>query len=190
MPGLRVIGGTAKGRRLASVPGDITRPITDRAKESLFNIIGADIQESTFLDLFAGTGSVGIEALSRGANWCRFVDVNGLALEVVKRNLKHTGLDSRAEVRRAEALKMLEALPDRQFDYVFVAPPQYKGLWIRAVQQLDRHPGWLAQEAWVIVQIHPVEAQELALERLVEFERRKYGSVQFLFFHIPAEEND
>ena len=74
MTGLRVIGGIARGRRLRMVPGEGTRPIGDRPKESLFNIIGADIEDTRFLDLFAGTGSVGIEALSRGAAFAAFVD--------------------------------------------------------------------------------------------------------------------
>ena len=73
---LRVISGSARGRRLKSVPGETTRPITDRVKEALFNILGADVQGSEWLDLFAGTGAVGIEAISRGARFVRFVDRN------------------------------------------------------------------------------------------------------------------
>ncbi|HTX78813.1 MAG TPA: RsmD family RNA methyltransferase, partial [Longilinea sp.] len=80
----RIISGTAKGLILQDVPGDITRPITDRVKESLFNIIGADIEGTAFLDLFGGTGSVGIEALSRGAKLTRFIDLNRTAVNVIK----------------------------------------------------------------------------------------------------------
>jgi len=182
MPGLRVIAGSAKGRRIHSVPGDVTRPITDRAKESLFNIIGPDIEGAAFLDLFAGTGSVGIEALSRGASFCRFVDKNNLALDTVKSNLRLTGLSKQAEVLRKDALKMLALHPDRKFDYVFIAPPQYKGLWLEAIRDLDDNSSWLSGDAWVIVQIHPVEYEALRLEHLGEFEQRKYGSVLFVFF--------
>ncbi len=92
MAGLRIIGGRARGRKLKAVPGDTTRPITDRTKESLFNIIGGDIEEASFLDLFAGTGSVGIEALSRGASYVRFIDVLRPAIETIKTNLEATGL--------------------------------------------------------------------------------------------------
>ena len=84
MASLRVIGGTARGRKLRSVPGDTTRPITDRVKESLFNILSADIEGSCLLDLFAGTGSVGIEALSRGAEFVRFIDKHHTAIKTVK----------------------------------------------------------------------------------------------------------
>lgn len=177
-----MIAGKAKGRRLNPVPGDVTRPITDRAKEALFDIIGPDIVGSAFLDLFAGTGSVGIEALSRGAAFCRFIDRDNRAIEIVKGNLLSTGTASQAEVRRLDALKMLTQPPDRAFDYVFIAPPQYKGLWLQTLQELDRNPGWLSNDVWVIVQIHPVEYKSVELKYLIEFEQRKYGSVSFLFF--------
>src|SRR5512142_3045504 len=84
---LRVIAGSAKGRKLKSVPGDTTRPITDRVKEALFNIIGGDVIDSRWWDLFAGTGAVGIEALSRGAAYARFTDLNRAPVETVKSNL-------------------------------------------------------------------------------------------------------
>ena len=88
---LRVIAGKARGRRLRSVPGDSTRPITDRAKEALFNLLAPELPGTHFLDLFAGTGAVGIEALSRGAAFARFVDHNRLAIETVRANLQTTG---------------------------------------------------------------------------------------------------
>src|SRR5512143_21612 len=98
---LRVIGGTAKGRRLKSVPGDTTRPITDRVKEALFNIIGPDALDSRWWDVFAGTGAVGIEALSRGADFVRFTDLNRAPIDTIRANLATTAFASRAEVRRA-----------------------------------------------------------------------------------------
>ncbi|MGE5221047.1 MAG: 16S rRNA (guanine(966)-N(2))-methyltransferase RsmD [Omnitrophica WOR_2 bacterium] len=182
MSGLRVIAGKARGRKLRSVPGDTTRPITDRTKESLFNILGADVQGSSWLDLFAGTGSVGIEALSRGASFVCFIDLNRQAVETVRANLDSTGLKGENDVLRMDAFTYLERKPDRQFDYVYVAPPQYKELWKRAVMSLDGHPGWLSEDAWVIAQIHPLEYQELQLNSLEEFEQRKYGSTLLVFY--------
>ena len=102
MSGLRVIAGTARGRRLRSVPGDTTRPITDRVKESLFDILGGDIQSANFLDLFAGTGSVGIEALSRGAAFARFIDKESQAVATVRVNLETTGLKGSADIVKAD----------------------------------------------------------------------------------------
>jgi 16S rRNA (guanine966-N2)-methyltransferase len=92
---MRVISGKAKGRKLRSVPGDTTRPITDRVREALFNIIGPDIEGATLLDLFAGTGSVGIEALSRGAKFVLFIDKNRHPITTIMTNLKDTDLRKR-----------------------------------------------------------------------------------------------
>jgi 16S rRNA (guanine966-N2)-methyltransferase len=179
---LRVIAGTARGRRLKSVPGDTTRPITDRVKESLFNIIGPDIVAATLLDIFAGTGSVGIEALSRGAAFVLFNDRYRLAIRTIKENLETTQFFDRAEVNQMDAFTLLAGEPSRCFDYVFIAPPQYKEMWKRALQSLDNNPGWLDEDAWVIVQIHPLEYESLSLSNLVEFDRRKYGSTMLVFY--------
>ena len=182
MSGLRVIAGKAKGQRLRSVPGDSTRPITDRTKESLFNILGPDIQTATFLDLFAGTGSVGIEALSRGAKSVLFVDADRQAVATIRANLKHTGLVEGGEVRRMDAFTLLRQQPERPFEYIYIAPPQYKGLWKRALLLLDETPGWLTGDSWTIIQIHPREYEPLVLRNLAEFDQRKYGSTLLVFY--------
>jgi 16S rRNA (guanine(966)-N(2))-methyltransferase RsmD len=182
MSGLRVIAGKARGRKLRSVPGESTRPVTDRAKEALFNIIGGDIQGASFLDLFAGTGAVGIEALSRGAARVRFLDTERIAVQTILANLEQTGLLKGAEVLRVDAFQFLEWLIDQKFDYVYIAPPQYKELWKRALMGLDAHPGWLSEDAWVIVQIYPKEYQGLALHNLAEFDQRRYGSTLLVFY--------
>jgi 16S rRNA (guanine966-N2)-methyltransferase len=182
MSNIRVIGGIARGLRLKSVPGSSTRPITDRVREALFNILGADIQSASLLDLFAGTGSVGIEALSRGAAFVRFVDLDRQAVATVKANLKHTCLGEGAEVWRLDAFTLLGRNPDRNFDYVYIAPPQYKELWKLALISLDKSPGWLSEDAWVIVQIHPREYEQVETDHLVEFDQRRYGSTMLVFY--------
>lgn len=183
---LRIIGGKARGRRIRSVPGDTTRPITDRVREALFNILGVDIQGATFLDLFAGTGSVGIEALSRGAKKVCFIDSNRLPIVTIRDNLKTTNLEAGAIVHHTDAFSYLERTTGEKFDYIYIAPPQYKGLWKRALYQIDTTPDILSEDAWVIVQIHPVEVEEFSeddsLRNLVEFDRRHYGSTLLLFF--------
>jgi 16S rRNA (guanine966-N2)-methyltransferase len=186
MPGLRVISGKARGFRLRSVPGDTTRPITDRVKEALFNIIGPDIVGSSFLDLFAGSGSVGIEALSRGAALVVFIDINRLPIDTVRGNLKLTGLGEKARVLRQDAYSYLADEKNTSFDYIFIAPPQYKAMWKTALLAVDDKPGLLSFDGWVIVQIHPVEEKILGegeLKNLEMFERRNYGSTAVLFFH-------
>lgn len=120
---LRVIAGKAKGRKLKAVPGDTTRPITDRVKESLFNIIAGDVVDSNWWDVFAGTGAVGIEALSRGASFVRFSDLNRAPLDTIKWNVEHCGFKSQAEIRRADAFAYLSSPADRRFEYIYIAPP-------------------------------------------------------------------
>jgi 16S rRNA (guanine966-N2)-methyltransferase len=179
---LRVISGIARGRKLKDVPGDTTRPVTDMVKEALFNILAGDVQDSTWWDVFGGTGAVGIEALSRGAAFVRFSELNRLPIETIKANLETTGFTSLAEIRRGDAFAMLSAPPDRAFDYVYIAPPQYKEMWSKTLELLDANPGWLSAECEVIAQIHPREYSEMNLQNLVEFDQRKYGSTLLVFY--------
>jgi 16S rRNA (guanine966-N2)-methyltransferase len=183
---LRIIGGKARGMRIRSVPGETTRPITEKVREALFNIIGPDIQGAKVLDLFAGTGSVGIEALSRGANYVCFIDVNRQPISIILENLDSTGLREGAKVIRSDGFKYLDHPPTEIFDYVYIAPPQYKQMWSKALQVLDKNVDWLSEDAWVIVQIHPVEyntaGEALLLTNLVEFNQRHYGSTLLVFY--------
>ena len=180
---LRVIAGCARGRKLKAVPGGKTRPIMDRVKEALFSIIGSDIRGANFLDLFAGTGSVGIEALSRGANHAVFVETDGAALRAVRENLALTGLANRATVMRRSAFKLLEDSPQLSFDFVFVAPPQYRGMWLKTLRALDRLDAWRNADCLVIAQIDPSEIEsDLRFARLEEVDRRTYGRTMLLFY--------
>jgi len=184
---LRVISGTAKGRKLKTVPGDTTRPITDRVKESLFDILAGDVIDSTWWDVFAGTGAVGIEALSRDASFVRFTDLNRAPIETIKFNLEHCRFTDRAEVRRADSLAMLAQPADRTFQNIYIAPPQYKEIWEQAMLALDDNPSWLTEDAWVMVQISPREYKDLELHNLVKFDERKYGSTLLVFFELKEE---
>jgi 16S rRNA (guanine(966)-N(2))-methyltransferase RsmD len=180
----RIIGGKARGVRLKPVPGDITRPVTDRVKEALFNILGTDIRGATLLDLFGGTGSVGIEALSRGASFVRMIDLNRPAINTIKENLQSTHLDENAEVIQGDTFSYLKQRPDRSFDYIYVAPPQYKDLWLRALDTIDQNPEWLGQDTWVIAQIDPVEYQARQFQWFHEFDQRRYGSTILVFYLV------
>ncbi len=182
MPTPRIIAGSAKGIRLKDVPGNITRPITDIVKGALFNVLGDDILDATLLDLFGGTGSVGIEALSRGASFVRFIDLNHPAISTIRDNLEKTKLSSKAEVVQADAFTYLKRTPDRQFDYIFIAPPQYKKMWEQAIQLVDEHINWLSNESWVIVQIDPIESNQFQFKNLNFIEERKYGNTLLLFY--------
>lgn len=179
---IRVISGSAKGRRLKMVSGDGTRPVMDRVKEALFNILGQDIVGSVFLDLFAGTGSVGIEALSRGAKKAVFVEIERKACQVILENLEMTRLMNRAALKRADAFQVLKQPPAEPYDFIYIAPPQYKGLWIEALKQIDARPEWSPPGTTVVVQIDPEEEQAVELKRLEPFDQRRYGSTLLMFF--------
>ena len=179
---LRVISGSARGRKLKSVPGDTTRPITDKVKQALYNILAGHVVDSTWWDLFAGTGAVGIEALSRGAALARFSDLNRAPIETIKLNLEHCKFTAQAEIRRGDAFAMLAARPDKHFEFVYIAPPQYKEMWSRALLALDENLGWLTETGWAIVQIDPKEFQELELINLEELDQRRYGSTLLVFY--------
>lgn len=180
---MRVISGSAKGLSLASVPGKSTRPITDQVKEALFNIIGADVVEKTFLDLFGGTGAVGIEALSRGAEHAVFLDTNYRAYKVIQQNLTTTQLNSFATVLKKDAFVYLREEPDQEFDYIYIAPPQYHDLWQKSMQELDQNVSWLNKWGSVIVQIHPKEfCEDIDYTNFEEYDRRQYGDTMLLFY--------
>ena len=119
---MRVITGIARGMRLKELPGLETRPTTDKVKESIFNIIQFDIEGRRVLDLFAGTGQLGIEALSRGADHCTFVDLRKEAAAVIRENLAHTRLEEHARVVQGDCMAFLTGAGER-FDLIFLDPP-------------------------------------------------------------------
>ncbi len=194
MGNLSVIGGKVKGFNLLSVPGGGTRPIMSKVKAAIFNIVSPYVLESTWLDLFAGTGSVGIEALSRGAAFTRFIDNHKGAIKTINANLEHTGLADQAEVWQRNALSALNGVADRKFDFVYIAPPQFKNIWSKTLQVIDQNPDWLLDDSWIIVQIDKVEYEEQILENLKLFNRRIYGSTELIFYmmadEVDAEQED
>ncbi len=187
---MRVIAGKAKGRKLMMTPGDSTRPITDRAKEALFSIMGNWIEETRVLDLFGGTGGVGIECLSRGATWVDFVELNRKALDTIRANLQHCGFARQAAVVRGDSFAYLQRYQGAPYDLIFVAPPQYQGLWLKALTLIDGKPELLARNGSVIVQIHPREEAPVDLARLEEYDRRRYGSVMLIFYAAADDLRD
>ncbi len=181
---MRVIAGEAKGRPLVAVPGQGTRPITDRVKSALFSILDSQgmIQGRRYLDLFGGTGAVGIEALSRGAAQTVFCERDRAALATLRRNLESTGMAARAIVVAGDAFRYL-AQPDLEpFDIIYIAPPQYRGLWLRALSVIDARSELLTAEGQAIVQIYPKEWIDPDLSSLTLLDRRQYGSTALCFF--------
>lgn len=183
---MRVISGKARGTKLKSVPGDTTRPILDRAKENLFNILRPMLGDTRWLDMFAGTGQVGIEALSRGAAEVVFTDNARAAVRTVQENLRLTRLAEQAEVHQTDAFAYLQKVVDgfvKPFDVIYIAPPQYKGIWLTALKMVDVHAAaCLYEDGLVVAQIDPQEYMEVELENLVLTDKRKYGRTLFAFY--------
>lgn len=180
---MRVIGGTARGRRLEAVPGRATRPTSDRVRETLFNILGPRVVEARVLDLFAGTGALAIEALSRGAAHAVLVEAARRAAEVARRNLERCGFQDRAELliqRDRQALPWLARRGDR-FDLVFLDPPYQRGLGQAALETLARlglvPPGGLVVWERARGEEEPQPIPNLSLHR-----RHPIGSSELCFF--------
>lgn len=125
---MRVIAGSRRSLPLKTLEGDITRPTADKYKETLFNCIQMEVPDSRFLDLFSGSGSIGIEALSRGAKKAVLVENNKQALDVIKANVHFTKFENEAEIVKSDVLSYLMRLPKISFDVIFLDPPYGKGL--------------------------------------------------------------
>jgi 16S rRNA (guanine(966)-N(2))-methyltransferase RsmD len=194
---MRVVTGEAKGRKLKGPKTPGTRPIIDRVKTALFDILSTRVEDARFLDLFAGVGSVGIEALSRGAASATFIEMNYSVLKLVRENLKITGLGDRAETLHTDAFKFLQLYSsenqsskgqEREYDLIYVAPPQYHEMAASALHLLD-HSQLVPDTGMVIVQIHPKERSvvlAVPLTRLVLTDERRYGSTLLLFYEVDA----
>ncbi|HSJ55424.1 MAG TPA: 16S rRNA (guanine(966)-N(2))-methyltransferase RsmD [Anaerolineae bacterium] len=184
---MRVIAGSAKGTPLQAVPGTGTRPISDRVKESLFNILGGEVEGARVLDLFAGTGSVGIEALSRGAEHATFVEKHPKAAAIIRANLQRTRLQGQGTIVQNDVYKYLSG-PPSPFDLIYIAPPQYQGLWLKALLAIDGNPAWLEPTGLVVVQIFPKELEAARLSFLQMADQRQYGSTLLCFYETLETE--
>lgn len=152
---MRVISGTARGRRLKELPGMETRPTTDKVKESLFNIIQFDIEGRAVLDLFGGTGQLGIEALSRGAARCTFVDMSRQAAAVIRENVNAVGFSQVSAVQQGDALAFLSGCREK-FGLIFLDPPYQSDLLETCIQ---------AVATFDILSEHGIMVCESALEK-------------------------
>ena len=132
---MRVITGTARGRRLKEPAGNDIRPTTDQVKESVFNILQFDIEGRTVLDLFAGTGQIGIEALSRGAGNAVFTDASGAAVKLIEENLRLTGFSQKARAIRTDACAFLETCG--KFDIIYIDPPYKSDMYEKVLKRIN-----------------------------------------------------
>lgn len=180
---LRVITGTAKGRRLKAPKGLNTRPTSDRTKESLFNIIGDRVADTLFLDLFAGTGAIGIEALSRGAARAVFVEKSLRAIKIIRENLELTGLAGQAEVmcRDVDSALSLLAGGELRFGIVFLDPPYLKNLVHKTLFSLNQID-IIAPGGMVITESSKLDSLPKKEGRLELSRQEKYGDTIISFY--------
>ncbi len=191
---MRVIAGQARGARLRAPGGARTRPTSDRVRESLFNILGLRVQDAEFMDLFAGSGSVGVEALSRGARRVVFVEIDGRAAQTIRHNLVHTRQEARAEIRVQHALGAVRQLArqGRSFSLIFLDPP-YDRDWPALTLQVLSQSRILAPGGIIVVEhgrreTVPVQVEDIQLTR-----QNIYGDSALSFYQLrqgdePREE--
>lgn len=149
---MRVIAGSAKRTQLKTVEGMDTRPTTDRIKETLFNMLAPSLYDSNFLDLFAGSGGIGIEALSRGAVRAVFVEQNKNAMDCIKENLKKTHFENRSQTMQMDVLSALKRMEGKEtFEYIFMDPP-YNHEWERLVLEYLAESSLLTDDGVIIVE--------------------------------------
>lgn len=173
---MRVISGSAKGRALKAVPGMSTRPTTDKVKEAIFSMIGPYFDGGQVLDLFAGTGGLGIEALSRGMSRAVFIDVEKKSVDTVLHNVQAAGLKEQAEIFRNDAVRALKALAkrERQFELVFLDPP-YKMKAIAELIAAMEDQGLLASQAVIVVEHDAEDVLAEMIGGMEQQRRAEYG---------------
>ncbi len=182
---MRIVGGKFRGRNLQGPKSENTRPTSDRVRESVFNILahgiaGLELEGARVLDLFAGTGALGFEALSRGAKFCQFVDEDATARGVVRNNADALGAIGLCKIWRRDATDLGPCAPQSPFDLVFADPPYGKGLGEKSLVSLVSG-GWLRDGA--IVMLEENDNVEIAtVAGLDEIDRRSYGDTAIRFY--------
>ncbi|MBM7552874.1 16S rRNA (guanine(966)-N(2))-methyltransferase RsmD [Thalassobacillus pellis] len=174
---MRVIAGEHKGRQLRPVPNKLTRPTTDKVKEALFQIIGPFFEGGQALDLFAGSGGLGIEAISRGIEKCIFVDKHPKAIQTIHENLETLKLSENAEVFRTDAFRAMKAAGKRglKFDLIFLDPPYKKVSYVKLLEKIQEES--LLQNGGFVICEH--DAKEVLPDQAADFQLYKhdiYGS--------------
>ena len=181
---MRITGGEARGKTLSSFKGLSIRPTSDQIREAIFSILGQDFRGKRVLDLFAGTGSLGLEALSRGASAAVFIDASHQAIGLIRKNLEICGFVRRAMVFRRDIRKGLPSLDSMggiPFDVVFLDPPYRKSLVLPTLNRLVQQ-GTLAKKAVVMAETHKAEDLPREPEGLELIDERVYGDTKINLF--------
>jgi len=191
---MRIITGKAKGVRLYTLPGDAVRPTTEMAKEGIFSAIQFDLAGKTFLDLFAGSGQMGLEAISRGAASCTFVDCSEDSLKTVRKNIEKTGFSSQSRVIRSEYGEYIKAASKRgqNFDYIFCDPPYDKDLSAELIKRILRggllKPGGLLMVEGANDTLQEDKIPEAVMETVESIKQYKFSKCYVYFVRTKGQE--
>lgn len=185
---MRIITGIAKGSRLKAPKGLLTRPTTDRVKESLFNILRNLVLDANVLDIFAGTGNLGLEALSRGANHVVFVDNNRESIQIIKENAQHTKLINQTEIYKMDVFSMLMKLcqQNTQFDLIFCDPPYNKGF-VQKVLEIIDGSNILKKDGILVIEHDKKDILDVQCKFLRLLRQEKYGATSISFFLFDSK---
>lgn len=188
---MRVIAGAYRGFRLQTPAGRQTRPTADRVREALFNILSPYIIDSRVLDLFAGSGAVGIEALSRGASFAVLVENNPAAIKAIRSNLVKTGLEGKAEVITTEVGSAIAYLKRKgqRFDLVYLDPPYKRGMITSTLEELAKMD-IVAPRGIMVAESSAREAVPEIVGRLRCYRRQNYGDTDLIFYAFANSEDD
>ncbi len=186
---MRITGGELRGRRLHVPKSSAIRPMRDQVRAALFSVLGELVKDSRFLDLFAGTGSVGLEALSRGAAFVVFVDSSREAIEIIRRNVLELGLRDRAVILQDDVFRALERLwrQGERFDLVFIGPPYGHDLAHQTLEKLSQLDV-LSDDAVVVTEVFKKERVESRYGQLVLAQERTYGDNVLKFYRLKREQ--
>lgn len=185
---MRVVSGSAKGRPLKSVPGSGTRPTSDKVKEAVFSMIGPYFEGGKVLDLFAGTGGLGIEALSRGMEHAIFVDMEPMSIETIRANLKATGMENQSEVYRNDAARALKVLEKRGviLDAIFLDPP-YRMKNADEIMQQMHDRGLLQDDATIVIEHDSRYEYPDELNHFICSRKALYGETAVTIYRYQVE---
>jgi len=183
---VRVISGERKGHKLKAPKGREVRPTEDKIKESLFNILRPLIDEATVLDLFGGSGAIGIEFLSRGAKKAYFVDISSDSISVIRENLTHTKLIDRSNIITKDAIRALSYFKDNnlRFDYIYLDPPFKEHELLLKTLEIISNKALLSENGIIIVEHEKEFNLENEYYNLIRYDYRSYGSKSLSFYNI------
>ena len=180
---MRIISGKARGTKLYTLEGSNTRPTLDRVKESIFNIIQKDVEGANTLDLFAGSGAIGIEFLSRGASKAILCDKSKEAINIIKKNVEKTHMQEKAQILNMDFEQCLDKLKEQQFDIIYIDPPYETNYISKSIEKIIEY-NMLKSESLIIAETDDEKKKKKEIENIEIkiVDKRKYGRATIIFF--------